>query len=531
MEAPSRHQTENMTDMPHWQLAPFWSGHPDSSEESHKSKSAIAPACRGPQSRPALLQSQLGRNYSPRLRNAERVSLAHECTWSEAQILASSSRILSPSIPDSESAFKESENTLYKNSLVERLFYVECTHHQMKKIKDDKGKVTDNCYRGLAAASNPSPYYGVLGLVVAAVAGASPVGLPPNEASGLFFTLIPVLSMMGPKAGGKPEFHAMDVKQEPNIRGHQVCTQGTYGKSLVMSQIAMAYGYVPYTAAVKQNLTESGHPLAAVLLSTRPAIQSASCAVRAFLQPITISLPTDSLLTPKYLSAPTNSQPSSRQLCLSNRAFWILSKGWCLNRARVHILRGGDVNSGAQEYHGEKISNGTLKTAFRTFLRHFSQQASRKQKGSAESVGDWLSSPTGPCALCWHRVGARSRLMAGAPAISPQPGHNLQLALQLLIDRGICLHWAYCPAASSRDVGSITFLILGPAILKRRKLQNQGEKILILPDRGTPMVVSNQSICRITSKRAQETGDAQFHSAYGLLAAGRRDYKPINFDP
>lgn len=36
------------------------------------------------QLRPALLQSQRGRGYSPRLRNAERGSLAHECTWEEA---------------------------------------------------------------------------------------------------------------------------------------------------------------------------------------------------------------------------------------------------------------------------------------------------------------------------------------------------------------------------------------------------------------------------------------------------------------
>lgn len=38
------------------------------------------------QPRPALLHSQWGKDYSPRLRNAERVSLAHECTWSEAQV-------------------------------------------------------------------------------------------------------------------------------------------------------------------------------------------------------------------------------------------------------------------------------------------------------------------------------------------------------------------------------------------------------------------------------------------------------------
>lgn len=56
------------------------------------------------QLRPALLQSHWDRDYSPRLRNAERGSLAHGCMWGEAPGEAGQGQALVHSGPDKSKA-------------------------------------------------------------------------------------------------------------------------------------------------------------------------------------------------------------------------------------------------------------------------------------------------------------------------------------------------------------------------------------------------------------------------------------------
>lgn len=57
----------------------------------------------------------------------------------------------------------------------------------------------------------------------------------------------------------------------------QVCTQGTYGKSLVMSQIAMAYGYMPDTARAASKLHDLIHTQKPALILKRKIHLTSDC--------------------------------------------------------------------------------------------------------------------------------------------------------------------------------------------------------------------------------------------------------------
>lgn len=56
------------------------------------------------QLRPALLQSHWDRDYSPKLRNAERGSLGHGCIWEEAPGEVGQGQALVHSGPDKSKA-------------------------------------------------------------------------------------------------------------------------------------------------------------------------------------------------------------------------------------------------------------------------------------------------------------------------------------------------------------------------------------------------------------------------------------------